>query len=147
MMGQRQSAGAGMDSIPPDKRRDSDVRKRLSPPAIRTFFNVADRWGLLVDEQRGLLGWPGTSTYHKYKNGEVPALSYDALTRVSLVLGIFKALSILYPEQKLSDRWVKLPNTNPLFRGSAPIKFMIEGGMDGLYKVRRLLDARRGGWN
>jgi len=24
---------------------------------------------------------------------------------------------------------------------------MIDGGIDGLYKVRRLLDARRGGWN
>jgi len=24
---------------------------------------------------------------------------------------------------------------------------MAEGGMDGLYEVRRLLDGRRGGWN
>jgi hypothetical protein len=129
-----------------DRRSDPEVRKHMSGPAMRSFFNIAERWDLSVAQRRALLGWPAASTYHKYKTGDIGTLSYDSLTRISLVLGIFKALHILYP--KLADRWMKLPNSNPLFGGGAPIEFIAkEGGIDSLFKVRRLLDARRGGWN
>jgi hypothetical protein len=69
------------------------------------------------------------------------------LIRISLVLGIYKDLRILYPEEDLAHRWVKLPNSNPLFGGRPALALMTEGGIDGLYQVRRLLDGRRGGWN
>jgi hypothetical protein len=129
-----------------DRRADPEVRKRISGPAMRSFFNIAKRWDLSVDQQRALLGWPPASTYHKYKASHVGSLSYDTLTRISLVLGIYKALLILYP--KLADRWMKLPNSNPLFGGNAPVEFIEkEGGIDSLFRIRRLLDARRGGWN
>ena len=99
-----------------------------------------------ADQQRALLGWPPASTYHKYKKGDIGTLSYDSLTRISLTLGMFKALHILYPEW--ADRWVKLPNSNPLFGGATPIEFVTkEGGIDSLFRLRRLLDARRGGWD
>ncbi len=133
--------------IPPDKRRDPKIRRSLSGPAVRTFLNVADAWKLSTDEQRGLLGWPPESTFYKYKAGQVGTLSFDMLLRISLVLGIFKDLRILYPERDLADRWVQLPNSNPLFGGSPALTLMIAAGMDGLYQVRRLLDGRRGGWN
>lgn len=119
----------------------------MSGPAIRTFLNVADAWSLTTQEQRALLGWPPESTFYKYKSGQVGTLPYDMLLRVSLVLGIFKDLRILYPERDLADRWVKLPNSNPLFGGKSALALMADGGMDGLYQVRRLLDSRRGGWN
>ena len=130
-----------------DRRRDPQVRRRMSGPAIRTFFSIADAWDLAVNEQRALLGWPAPSTYHKYKAGDVGTLSFDTLTRLSLVIGIYKALHILYAERELADRWVKLPNSNPLFGGRPALELMTEGGIDGLYQVRRLLDGRRGGWN
>jgi len=130
-----------------DRRSDPEVRKRMSAPAMRSFLNVGRAWGLSVDEQRGLLGWPAASTYYKYKAGEIGTLSYDTLTRISLLLGIYKALHILYPDAALADRWVKLPNSNPLFGGRSALSLMIDGGIDGLTQTRRLLDARRGGWN
>jgi hypothetical protein len=130
-----------------DRRHDPQVRRRMSGPAMRTFLNVAQAWALSVDEQRGLLGWPAASTYHKYKAGHVGALPFDMLIRISLVLGIYKALHILYPEDALADRWVKLPNGNPMFGGRPALSLMIDGGIDGLTRTRRLLDARRGGWN
>lgn len=135
------------EAIAPDRRQDPEVRRRLSGPGMRTFFNIAAAWGLGVGDQRGLLGWPAPSTYHKYKSGRVGSLSYDALVRISLVVGIYKALHILYPEPELADQWVKLRNSNPLFGGRTPLGLMIDGGIDGLYQVRRLLDGRRGGWN
>ena len=125
-------------------RPEPDVRKRLSGPALRTFFNVAAKWQLSVNEQRALLGWPAASTYHKYKAREHGALSYDTLTRLSLILGIYKSLQVLYPEQRFADTWVRLPNSNPVFGGGAPLSLMMDGGIDGLFRVRRLLDGRRG---
>lgn len=129
-----------------ERRHDPEVRKRMSGAAMRTFLNIARSWGLTVDEQRGLLGWPATSTFHKYKAGDVGTLPYDMLTRISLVIGAYKALHVLYDDQ-LADRWIRLPNSNPLFGGHTALASMIDNGIDGLYRVRRLLDGRRGGWN
>src|SRR5690348_9236448 len=92
-------------AIPLEERHSPHVRKRLSAPAIRTFFNVANAWGLSVKEQLALLGFPAASTYHKYKSGQIGTLSFDTLTRISLVLGIYKALHILYPDAALADNW------------------------------------------
>jgi hypothetical protein len=134
-------------SIPPEDRHSPEVRKRISAPAMRTFLNVARAWELSVDEQRALLGWPAASTFHKYKAGDVGMLTFDVLTRISLVLGIYKALHILYPDAELADRWLKLPNSNPLFGGKPAVARLAGGEIDALYQVRRLLDSRRGGWN
>jgi len=132
------------EPVPLDRRHVAPVRQRLSGPAVRSFLNIASRWELSVTEQRALLGWPAPSTFHKYKAGQVGTLSYDMLVRVSLVLGIYKALHLLYPDRQLADRWVKLPNSNPLFGGRPALTLMTEGGVDGLLQVRRLLDGRRG---
>ncbi len=133
--------------VPADKRRDPAVRRKMSGPAMRTFWNVAAAWDLSAEEQRALLGWPPESTFYKYKSGDVGTLSYDTLIRISLILAIYKDLAILYPDDELASRWVRLPNSNPLFGGRPALALMTEAGIDGLYQVRRLLDARRGGWN
>jgi Protein of unknown function (DUF2384) len=134
-------------AIEPEVRPDPEVRRRLSGPALRTFFNIAGQWRLSVNEQRALLGWPASSTFHKYKSGDHGTLSFDTLTRLSLVIGIYKSLQVLFPEPAFADAWVRLPNSNPLFGGRPALSLMLDGGIDGLFKVRRLLDGRRGGWN
>ena len=111
---------------------------------MRTFLNIAKAWSISVAEQQALLGFPAASTYHKHKGGQIGTLSFDMLTRISLLIGIYKALHILYPEDALADRWLALPNSNPLFGGRTPLSLMMETGIDGLYQVRRLLDGRRG---
>src|SRR6266496_4998360 len=142
----RTSEPAAIDPVAPDRRKDPKVRRQMSGPAMRTFLNVASSWGLNTEQQRALLGWPAESTFFKYKAGEIGSLAFDMLIRISLVLGIYKDLHILYPEPDLADRWVHLPNSNPLFGGRPALFRMTEGGIDGLYQVRRLLDGRRGGW-
>ena len=136
-----------IETTPPQRRANPEVRKRMSGAAMRTFFNIAGKWKLDTKEQISVLGSPPQSTFYKYKSGDVGALSVDVLTRISLVLGIYKNLHILFPDEQLADRWVKLPNANPVFIGRTPAEFMSQGDMDSLYRVRRLLDARRGGWN
>jgi hypothetical protein len=71
-------------------------------------------------------------------------LDTDRLTRISYLIGIFKALNILYSD-KLADKWVQLPNSNPIFGGQTPLAYMVRGGQPAMQTVRRLLDARRGG--
>ena len=124
--------------------RDPSVRRRVSGPALRAFFAIGRAWKLSAGDERALLGWPPTSTFHKYKSGRSGVLSLDTLTRISLALGIYKALHILYAEPAFADRWMQLPNANPLFGGRTPVTFVADAGIDGLFQVRRLLDARRG---
>jgi hypothetical protein len=71
-------------------------------------------------------------------------LDVDTLTRISYLIGIFKALNILHSE-KLADAWVQRPNINRIFGGQAPLAYMIKGGLSAMQIVRRLADARRGG--
>jgi hypothetical protein len=140
----RRAVPAALIATSTAERRDPAARRRLSAPALRAFFNITRAWQLGVDEERGLLGWPPASTFHKYKSGDAGVLGFDALTRISLVLGIYKALHILYPEPALADRWIRMPNGNPLFGGRTPLIFGVDAGLDGLLQLRRLLDGRRG---
>ena len=55
--------------VVPDRRSDPKIRKQMSGPALRTFFNVAEAWKLTNEQQRALLGWPPESTFFKYKSG------------------------------------------------------------------------------
>src|SRR5690348_2892985 len=101
--------------IPPERRKDQKVRRQMSGPAMRAFFRIGEAWELTIEDQRALLGWLPESTFYKYKAGKVATLPYDTLERISLILGIYKDLHILYPDAGLADRWLKLPNSNPLF--------------------------------
>ncbi len=120
-------------------------RQRISRAAIRGFLNIADKWKLNEAQRRGLLGGVASSTLHAWRTGaEAPRLNQDTLTRISLVLGIYKALHITFgPEW--ADRWVTLGNRGLLFGGHPPIDYMLQRGQPGMLEVRRLLDSWRGG--
>jgi hypothetical protein len=120
------------------------TRERLSGPALRAFFNVMARWQVKDDDARQLLGGVTNGPYYEMKRSPDRLLDVDRLTRVSLVVGIFKALGLLYSDA-LADRWVHLPNTNRLFAGATPLAYMVKGGVPAIHTVRRLLDARRAG--
>ncbi len=121
-------------------------RKGLSGPALRTFFRIADLWDLSVDEQMTLLGVTARSTFFKWKKDPNTALPKDTLERISYILGVYKALQILLPDEKAADGWIKRPNAAPLFGGRSALDRMLSGQVADLYAVRQYLDAQRGGW-
>jgi hypothetical protein len=123
---------------------DPSTRLRLSPSGIKAFFRIAQKWSVKDQDARALLGGISSGSFYALKKEPVRrALDQDALTRISLLIGIFKALNILY-SQRLADAWMTLPNTNPIFRGATPIEYMLRMGLPGMIQVRQLLDARRG---
>jgi hypothetical protein len=121
-----------------------DERARLSEPALKAFFNIMARWKVRDEDARILLGDVSNGPFYEMKRNPDRVLERDRLTRVSYLIGIFKALRILHSEP-LADEWVHLPNSNPVFGGQTPLVHMMRGGLPALQTVRRLLDARRAG--
>jgi hypothetical protein len=119
-------------------------RERLSAPALKAFFNIMTRWKVRDEDARALLGGVTNGPFYEMKRNPARMLDADRLTRVSYLIGIFKALHILH-SRSLADEWVHLPNSNPLFGGQTPLAYMIRGGLPAMHTVRRLVDARRTG--
>lgn len=121
-----------------------EERRRLSPAALRAFFNIMERWEIRDEDARQLLGGISNGKYYQLKQDTDHVLDQDRLQRISYLIGIFKALNILYGT-RLADSWIQLANSNPLFTGRTPLTYMLQGGTPAMEVVRRLLDARRGG--
>ena len=124
-------------------------RRRLSGPGLRAFVGIADRLGLTEAERMRVLGMPGRSTFFgwlaKARAGAALSLPFDTLLRISALLGVWKALKILFAREEDGIAWLKRENSGPLFGGQAPIALITSGTQDGLMLVRRHLDAWRGG--
>ena len=119
------------------------ARERLSRSAVRAFFNLVARWEIRDDDAKLLLGGISNGPYYDLKRKPDRLLDTDRLTRISYLIGIFKALHILH-SKRLADAWIKLPNSNRIFGGQSPLTYMTKGGLPAMQTVRRLLDARRG---
>ncbi len=136
--------GAGVVWEQPADLSRRDVQKRLGPAAIRAFLKMHELWELRDEDARQLLGGMSNGAFYEMKRKARGTLDQDRLTRISILTGIFKALNILYGK-KLADRWLQLPNENPMFGGETPLSYMIQSGQPAMLRVRQLLDARRGG--
>lgn len=124
-------------------------RRRLSPPALRTFLAIADLWGLTEEQRRLVLGYPSRSTYHNWckqaREHGAFTLDFDVLMRISAMLGIHQALGILFAEERLGVDWLRTPHNATVFGGQSPLALATSGTQDGLLTVRRFLDGARGG--
>jgi hypothetical protein len=112
--------------------------------ALRAFFRLAGLWGLTMEQARLLLGRPSRATLYNWKRGRVRGVPYDTLRRISYLLGIYKALQILYRDPQLADAWIRRPNA--AFGGQSALARMLAGDVTDLAAVRAHLDAARGGW-
>jgi hypothetical protein len=136
------SAGVAWEK--PADLSDKDVLKRLSLPSVKAFLRIRELWELRDEDARRLLGGISNGAFYELKKKARGPLDQDRLTRISILTGIFKGLNILY-SKKLADRWMQLPNENPMFQGETPLSYMIKGGLPAMIRVRQLLDSRRGG--
>jgi len=116
--------------------------KVVSNTALKVFFNIAKEWGLSSQDEMTLLGSPARSTFYKWRSGVGPAVPKDTLERISYVMGIYKALRLLFPTQEQANAWPKKPNRD--FDGTSALNVMLKGSVINLADVRRYLDAMRG---
>ena len=136
--------GAGIAWKKPADLSSRDVQKRLGPSAVRAFLKISELWELRDEDARQLLGGMSNGAFYELKRKARGTLDQDRLTRISILTGIFKGLNILY-SKKLADRWIQLPNENPMFEGETPLTYLIKGGLPAMLRVRQLVDSRRGG--
>lgn len=115
--------------------------KKIASVAMKTFFNIMDAWAVKNDKQMALLGRPSDSTFFNWKKGKVSALPVDTLERISYVMGIYKALGVLFPTRKQADAWINKDNL--AFEGKSALEYMAKGSMVQLIHLRRYLDAQR----
>ncbi|MBI3937237.1 MAG: DUF2384 domain-containing protein [Betaproteobacteria bacterium] len=118
-----------------------DSRARLARLIARLF----DHWELSAADQALLLGLSPDSraTVARYRRGEPLGDNADLLARAGHLLGIHKALRIMFPHDRdLAYRWITTPNRR--FANRPPLEIMRQYGFEGMIAVRRYLDFERG---
>ena len=109
----------------------------------RAAVNLFARWGLTDAQACVLLGGMSARTWARWKTGSIGRIPRDLKTRLSNLMGIHKALRIIFTEAERSYGWVN--RSNEAFGGSSALDIMLEGELTDIMRVRRYLDSVRGG--
>ena len=110
---------------------------------FRAAVSLFAKWGL-TDEQASVLVDMPVRSYRRWKAEGPGRLSRDARARLSNLLGIHKSLRIVFSEAQRGYDWIRAANT--AFGGASALEVMLGGELTDLMRVRRYLDAERGGW-
>lgn len=110
---------------------------------FRAAVNLFRLWGLTDEQAACLLDLP-LRTYRRWKADGPGRISRDGRTRLSNIMGIHKALRVIFIEPQRGYAWIK--QGNAAFSGHSALDIMLGGELTDLMRVRRYLDAERGGW-
>ena len=110
---------------------------------FRAVLNLFRLWGVSDNEAAVLLDVP-VRTYARWKAGDVGRIGRDGKARLSNLLGIHKALRLIFREPQRGYDWIKAANAT--FGGQSALGVMLGGELTDLMRVRRYLDAERGAW-
>jgi len=110
---------------------------------LQAIFNLFQKWSITDDEAATLLDLP-VRTYRRWKAGQPGRLNRDLKARLSNLLGIHKALRIIFVEPQRTYDWIKA--RNKAFGNQTALDIMLGGDLTDLMRVRRYLDAERGAW-
>lgn len=110
---------------------------------FRASANLFRLWGVTDEEAATLLDLP-VRTYRRWKAGRIGRIDRDGKARLSNLMGIHKALRIVFREAQRGYAWIKAPND--AFGGSSALEVMLGGELTDLMRVRRYLDSERGAW-
>ncbi len=108
---------------------------------FRAAVNLFRLWRITDEEAAVLIDLPAR-TYARWKAGGVGRISRDGKARLSNLMGIHKALRLIFAEPQRGYDWIKRPNGD--FGGKSALAVMLGGELTDLMRVRRLLDAERG---
>lgn len=123
--------------------RPAPITEAESAAMFRAVVNLFVRWQV-TDEQASILLDLNLRTYRRWKAGDTGKADRDTKARLSNLMGIHKALRIIFRDPQRGYDWVGSPNE--AFAGTSALGVMLGGEMTDIMRVRRYLDAERGGW-
>ncbi|MBA4759505.1 MAG: DUF2384 domain-containing protein [Sphingosinicella sp.] len=123
--------------------RPAPITDAESAAMFRAALNLFRAWEITDEAAATLLDLP-LRTYRRWKAEGPGRMGRDGKARLSNLMGIHKALRIIFREPHRSYAWVKASNT--AFGGQSALDVMLGGELTDLMRVRRYLDAERGGW-
>ena len=126
--------------VPPGPRFSEEESQAMQ----RAVINLFDHWGLNDEQAATLLGGIAPRTYQRWKTGEYGRVGVDLAARLSNLLGIHKALRLLFKEATRGYRWIQTPNA--AFDERSALDVMLGGQLTDLMRVRRYLDSVRSPW-
>lgn len=122
--------------------------EQLSRVALESFFAISSAWQLTIDEQLIILGQPARATLFNWRkklaSGLTVHLNQDTIERISYLLGIHKALTMLLSHPNEIPAWIRKPINIEPFYGVTALERMLKGQMMDLAFVRQFLDGWRG---
>lgn len=127
----------------PQAFRPDPVTQEEAAAMFRAALALFGKWELTDEQAATLLDMPLRS-YRRWKADGPGRLSRDGSARLSNIMGIHKALRIIFSEAQRGYAWIKAVNT--VFAGSSALEVMLGGELTDIMRVRRYLDAIRGGW-
>lgn len=119
----------------------TDDSKRPSEPAMRSFLDIADSWGLSEKQEMRLLGVGHNAVYRGWKTGRIKRPSPEARRRIEHLQIIFSSLHVLL-RGEAADSWIGKPNEAPLFGGKSALDKMLSGRGGDILAVRRYIEAQ-----
>lgn len=119
----------------------SENDPRLAGAALRALSEISIAWSLTNQEQLSILGQPIEGDLAGLFDGADGALPQHLLERISYLIGIYRALHIIFPNRLQADEWVRRPNVADLFEGGSALAFMCSGRVEDLALVRMHLEA------
>ncbi|MCY3839490.1 MAG: MbcA/ParS/Xre antitoxin family protein [Gammaproteobacteria bacterium] len=128
------------------QRVDTSLRKFVVAPAtdrqaaamFSAAVNLFERWGVSDTEAATLLDLP-VRTYRRWKAGHIGRLGRDGKARLSNLMGIHKALRIIFAEPHRGYEWMRM--SNAALDGQSALDVMLGGELTDLIRIRRYLDA------
>ncbi|MCW6530065.1 MULTISPECIES: MbcA/ParS/Xre antitoxin family protein [Sphingomonas] len=131
-----------VDTAPQAFRADP-ITQEEGEAMFRATLNLFGKWGVTDEQAATLLDMPVRS-YRRWKAEGPGRISRDGRARLSNLLGIHKALRIIFSEPQRGYGWVRAANR--AFAGASALDVMLGGELTDIMRVRRYLDAERGGW-
>jgi hypothetical protein len=110
---------------------------------FRATLNLFGKWDITDEQAATLLDMPVRS-YRRWKSQGPGRISRDGCARLSNLMGIHKALRIIFTESPRAYAWIRAENA--AFGGTSALDVMTGGELTDITRVRRYLDASRGGW-
>jgi hypothetical protein len=121
----------------------SPITDEEAAAMFRAVLNLFRFWQI-TDEEAAILLAMQDRTFARWKTGKFGRFDRDLKARLSNIMGIHKALRIIFVEASRGYRWIKA--RNDAFAGRSALDIMLGGELTDLMRVRRYLDAERGAW-